>query len=133
MTGPQLAAWQKEMGQRKVYRDKAVAALIVSELDRRIALTAEQWSKLEPVIAAKAREYAPDIESMFSSAYPYTWFLQSYTMFIPIVAVGEVQMKAILTTTQWDNWSASPELQNTNNYWENVKSRHDERTKEKKQ
>ena len=132
MTEPQLAAWRKEMGLRNAYREKTIAALIVSELDRRVSLTPEQWEKLEPIIAGKAREYAPDIEGMFSSSYPYTWFLQSYTMFIPIVAVGEAEMKAILTTTQWDNWSSGPELENTNNYWENVKSRHDERTKEKK-
>ena len=105
----------------------------MSEFDRKVALTAEQWTKLEPILAGTVKDYAPDIENMFSSNYPYSWFLQSYTMFIPIAAVPEADMKGILSKEQWDGWKGSPEMENTNNYWENVQNNHKNRVKEKKE
>lgn len=132
LTEPQQAAWKKELDARVAYRNKAIVAIIMTEFDRKVSLTAEQWTKLEPIIAGKVKDYAPDIESMFSSSYPYSWFLQSYTLFIPIAAIPEVDLKAILSKEQWDGWTGSPEMENTNNYWENVQSRHEQRVKEAK-
>jgi hypothetical protein len=75
--------------------------------------------------------YAPDIESMFSGSYGYSWFLQSYSLFIPIVAVPEADLKAILGKDQLEWVTTSPEIENSRNYWDNVKNRHEQRKKEK--
>ena len=129
MTQSQITAWKKELESRVAYRGKTVAALIMSEFDRKLFLAGEQWTKLEPIVLEKVKDYAPDIESTFSSSFPYTWFLQSYTLFIPLAAVPEADLKAILSKEQWNSWTGSPEMEMTNNYWENVKSRHEQRTK----
>ncbi len=129
MTEPQIVAWTKEMDSRSEYRGKTVAALIMSELDRKLFLAAGQWTKLEAIVTEKVKDYAPDIEGMFSSSFPYTWFLQSYTLFIPLAAVPEAELKAILSEGQWNSWTGGQEMEMTKNYWENVKSRHEQRTK----
>ena len=132
LTEPQRAAWQKEIEARTDYRDKTIAATVMSEFDRRVPLTPEQWSSLEPKVEAAVRDYSPDIGRMFSYSYPYAWYLQSYTMFIPIAAVPEKEMKELLTRKQWDAWTSTGEFSNVSNYWENVQSYHTQRMKEKK-
>jgi hypothetical protein len=124
------AAWQKELDARIAYRDRAIAAMVMAEFDRKIPLTAGQWTKLEPVIAAAVKDYAPDIGMMFSSSNP--WYLQSYSMFVPFAAVPEKDLKAMLSKEQWERWNGSEEMSSTNNYWENVQRYHTQRTKEKK-
>ncbi len=132
LTAPQQAAWKKELDARRAYREKAISAIIMSEFDRRVSLNEEQWNKLNPIVAGTVKDYAPDIESMFSSSYPYSWYLQSYTMFIPVAAIPEADLKAILGGELWKSWTEGPEMENTNNYWENVQSRHGQRVKEEK-
>ena len=132
LTGPQLAAWKKELDARTAYRERAIVALIMAEFDSRVSLNPEQWTRLEPIIAGNVKDYTPDIESMFSHNYPYSWYLLSYSMFIPIAAIPETDLKAILSKEQWDTWNTRPELENTSNYWENVRSRHEQRKKEVK-
>ncbi len=124
------AAWEKELAARIAYRDSAIAAVIMSEFDRKIPLEAEEWTKLEPLIARAVKDYAPDIAMMFSSTTP--WYLQSYSMFIPFAAVPEKELKGILKKDQWDRWVTSEENGNTANYWENVQRYHTQRVKEKK-
>ena len=130
LSEPQRATWKKETDARATYRNNAIAAFVLSELDRRFSLSKEQWTKLEPIIAGNVKTYTPDIESMFSAAFGYSWFLQSYSVFIPVVAVPEAEMKAILNGEQWESFSANPEIENSRNYWENVQSRHQQRVKE---
>jgi hypothetical protein len=133
LTEPQRAAWEKELDARAAYRDKAIASLVMAEFDRRVALTEDQWRRLEPRVAAMLKEYAPDIASMFSYSAGYVWYLASHSMFIPIAAVPESEMKALLTKEQWERWSGAPEFGNMNNYWENIQRRHTNRVRVKQE
>ncbi len=133
LTEAQRAAWKKEIDARGAWRDEVIANLIMAELDRRIALTTEQGSKLEPQIAKMVKDYGPDIGSMFSSSYSNIWYLQSYSMFLPVMAVPEKELKGILTKEQWELWTGGVEFGNTTNYWENVQRLHTSRVKEKKE
>ena len=130
MTDAARAAWKKELDARTAYHDAAITALLMVEFERKIPLRSEQRAKLEPIIAAKMKEYAPDIGMMFSSSY--SWFLQSYTMFLPFAAVPEKELKEILGKDAWERWVQSPENGNLSSYWENVQNNHERRTKEKR-
>jgi hypothetical protein len=129
----QLAAWKKEVAARAEYRDKAIASLILAEFDRRVALTAAQWDQLAPRVSAMLTEYAPDIASMFSFSGGYTWYLASHSMFLPIAAVPEKELKELLTGAQWERWSTGGEFGNVKSYWENIQRIHTNRVREKKQ
>lgn len=129
---PAQQAWQKELDARAEFRERAIAAVILSEFDRRFSLASAQWSALEPVVGKAIHDYAPDIGMMFSSANSFQWYLQSYTMFIPFAATPEAELKRILGKEQWTRWSESEECGNTGNYWENIQRYHTQRMKEKK-
>lgn len=131
LTEEQQAVWRKEIDARAAFREAAIASLVTAEFDRRISLTNEQYDKLSARVAAMVKEYTPDIESMFSYAYGSAWYLQSHSMFLPVAAIGELEMKAVLTKEQWTRWSGSAEFGNVSNYWENVQRIHANRVREK--
>lgn len=133
LTPDQHALWQKELNARAAYRDQAITALIMAEFDRRVALTGEQYGKLTTSVAAMLKKYAPDIASMFSYSSGYAWYLASHSMFLPIAAVPEAELKALLTKEQWERWTGSPEFGNMTNYWENIQRIHGNRVREKKE
>ncbi len=133
LTDAQRATWQKELDARNAYRDDAIATLILAEFDRRQSLTTTQWSRLEPLVAASLKTYGPDIASMFSTSFSQTWYLQSHSMFIPLAAVPEADLKAILTKEQRERWTGGEHFGNTKNYLENVRRLHENRVKENKE
>lgn len=133
LTDAERATWKKERDARSAYADQAIGNFIMLELSRRIPLSREQWQKLDPLVCAAVRDYGPDIVSMFSYSYGSTWYLQSYTLLIPVAAVPEKELKTILTKEQLDRWMTGEEFANINSYWENIQRLHTNRVKERQQ
>lgn len=131
LTDAQRAAWQKELDARAAYRDGTIAVLLMTEFHRIAGLSKEQWKQLEPRIAAAMKEYGPDVTAMFSPFNTSNWYLQGYALFVLIGGVPEAELKTILTTAQWEHWSASTEFANIANYWENVQRMHQNRVRSK--
>jgi hypothetical protein len=52
-------------------------------------------------------------------------------MFLPFAGIPEKEMKELLTKEQWESWTGCNEFNNAQNYWENIKRMHDQRTKTK--
>ena len=131
MTPAQQTAWRGECDERSRYNDAAVAAFLAAEFDRRFALSAEQWGKLVPALTRAMQDYRPDIGSMFSFANSSRWYLQSYYMFLPLSAVPENDLKALLSPPQWEAWTHSSEYSNSTSYWPDIQSNHNSRTQPK--
>jgi len=125
----QRTAWQKEVDARKDYQWRTIASAVLAEFDRRIVLTSEQWSKLEPLLTKLVKDYSVEIESYFSNSTP--WYLQTYSTLLPVAGLPEQELKAILSKPQWDRWSGE-DLTNAMNYWQNIKQNHDRRVKQAK-
>ncbi|WP_395750409.1 hypothetical protein [Prosthecobacter sp.] len=106
------------------YRLKAMAAMSVSELDRRRKLSAGQCAKIETAIQKILDEYLPDIERYMSQQ----WFLQYYYALVPVAGVSEKDMQAILTPEQW-KLCKERDLPDAMQYWEGIKNNHDQRMK----
>ena len=132
MNAEQRAKWQKEVDGREAFKSKSIASLILSEFDRKTSISMEQWDKLEPMIAKITVDYAPEIGNYFSNGNMNRWYLQNYTMFIPVAGVPEKEMTAILTKEQLDHWKGTNECSNGMNYWGNIQQMHAQRVKEKK-
>ena len=56
MNVEQRAKWRMEIDERHRFKFKGIASLILSEFDRKVSISVEQWNKLEPMIAANTIE-----------------------------------------------------------------------------
>jgi hypothetical protein len=48
-------------------------------------------------------------------------------LFLPVAAIPEKDLKAILTKEQWDRWTGSQEFSNVANYWNMINNNHQAR------
>jgi hypothetical protein len=126
------ALWEKELNARVAFREVAIAALITVEFERKHALTSAQLAKLQPQVAQILKDYRDDFDGYFSSSDSSRWYLQTYSMFMPIAGIPEGELKATLSKEQWESWTTSNEYSNATQYWQNVKENHERRQKAKK-
>ena len=129
LSAPQMAAWTKAVNERSAYRDRAIAMAVMTEFDRKIPLTVEQWEKLEPMITGIVNDYSPEISMMFGNPNFAKWYMQPFSIFIPFAALSEKDLKDVLGKEQWDHWTGSPEFANCRNYWTNIQQNHAMRAK----
>jgi len=127
LSAKQQELWKKETDARADFQDKAIASLVVAEFDRRYQLTADQWDKLEPVIAGVVHDYSPEISQIFSFSNGVRWFMGSGYTLLPFDGVPEADLKAILSKDQWTRWSGSEECGNAAGLWQNIQQRHNQR------
>ncbi len=122
-------AQQKKLRQvtdeRHNYRLKAMAAMSVSELDRRRKLSSEQCAKIEASIQKVLATYLPDIERYMSGQ----WFLQYYYALVPLAGVAEKELKESMTPEQW-KLCKDRDLPDAMQYWDGIKNNHDQRIKQ---
>ncbi|MCB1207772.1 MAG: hypothetical protein KDK97_00530 [Verrucomicrobiales bacterium] len=115
LTEAQRAAWKVETDAREGYQGDAIVGLVVSEAERRLRLGPDQTKQLQPKVSAIIKEYGPDIARYFSSP----WYLQSYSVLIPLAGVPEAEMKTVLQEGQLDVWKER-EFNRINSYWSNI-------------
>jgi len=116
---------QQATDERHSYRLKAMAAMSVSELDRRRKLSAVQCGRIETALQQVLADYLPDIERYMS----IQWFLQYYYALVPLAGVAEKEMQAILTPEQW-KLCKERDLPDAMQYWEGIKNNHERRMKQ---
>jgi len=124
LTAPQLDAWKKETDARDDYREKAIAAVVLSEFDRQAHLSDDQWNKLNPLVAGILSDYGPGITQVFSNMNNTPWYLGGPYMLIPLVGLDDNALKSVLTNDQINLWTGSQEFANANNLWQVVKQMH---------
>ena len=126
LTPEQRTAWQSERDARDAYLEAAGAQFLTAEVDRLVALSPEQWDRLEPMIAKVSQDYGPDLHRLFASNGT-PWFLLTYYMFLPLHAIPDEDYKAMLNETQWNQLAGSSPFSTSATYWDNVKQNHESR------
>jgi hypothetical protein len=121
LTAQQLDVWKKETDARENYRDNAISALALSELDRKAHLTDAQWSKLLQLVSGVLNDHKAGITQFFSGMNGTPWYLGGPYVMIPLAGVEDQDMKSILTKDQMNIWTGSQEYANANNLWNVVK------------
>jgi hypothetical protein len=124
LTEPQLDAWKKETDAREDYRGKAIAAVVLSEFDRKAHLTDDQWDKLDPLVTGVLKDYSQGITQVFSNMNGTPWYLGGGYTLIPLVGLDDQQLQAVLTKDQMDLWTGSQEFATANSLWQVVKQMH---------
>lgn len=125
LDGAQLQKLGQAARTRQDHRLKAMAAMCVSELDRRRRLTGGQCAKLEPLVRKVLAEYQTDIERHMSNV----WFLQYYHALVPVAGVPEKELQAILPASQW-KLCKERDLPDAMQYWEGIENSHKNRLKD---
>jgi len=125
LDGAQLQKLEQAARARQDHRLKAMAAMCVSELDRRRRLTGGQCAKLEPLVRKVLAEYQPEIDRHISNV----WFLQYYHALVPVGGVPEKDLQAILPASQW-KLCKERDLPDALQYWEGIENSHKNRLKE---
>jgi hypothetical protein len=124
LSAAQRQAWKKETDARTAYQERAISAWSLAELDRRRRLTAEQFTRLQPLMDKAIAEYLPDLSRFFS----YDWQLQSYYVLLPVRGIPEDEIKAVLTPQQWDLFN-DQDLTKHGDYWTSIQQYHEQRVK----
>lgn len=124
LDGAQLQKLEQAARARQDHRLKAMAAMCVSELDRRRRLTGGQCAKLEPLVRKVLAEYQPEIDRHMSNV----WFLQYYHALVPVGGVPEKDLQAILPASQW-KLCKERDLPDALQYWEGIENSHKNRLK----
>lgn len=124
LTKEQLDKLEAVAQARHQYRLDAMAAMAVTEVDRRRRLTDTQCVKLETQVQKLLTEYQPDIERYMSS----NWYLQYYYALVPLAGIPEKEMQSILTPQQW-KLCKDRDLPDAMQYWEGIENNHKSRLK----
>jgi hypothetical protein len=121
----QTKAWQQEMDARSAYQANAIAGLVVWAFSQKVSLSRDQTAKLEPMVTKVLAEYGPDIGSYFASNG--LWYLQGYSMYLPIAGIPEKDLEGLLSKEQLESWNGSEERGNAGSYWTNIAQNHAQR------
>ncbi|HSJ04158.1 MAG TPA: hypothetical protein VK956_16960 [Verrucomicrobium sp.] len=132
MNEEQYKKWQDEQKARSDAHDKGVAAFVMAEFDRKVLLTPEQSEILAPKIQAVVKDYSYDLQNYFSSSDGEPWYMQYYSLMVPMAGVPEKEMKTIILPPQWDRWTKTNEYGNCMTYWTNLNQMHEQRVKAQK-
>lgn len=108
---------------RRNYRLNAMAAMTVSELDRRRRLTTTQCGKVEDAVAKVLEDYETDLGRYMSGNL---WCLQYYYAIVPVAGVPEKEMQAILSPAKWKEFKER-DLPDAMQYWESIENNHKNR------
>lgn len=125
LNAAQLKKLQTVMNERHGYRLRAMAAMCVSELDRRRKLSADQCARIETAVQKVLSGYLPDIERYMS----FQWFLQYYYAMVPLAGVAEKDLQSILSPEQW-KLCKERDLPDAMQYWEGIQNNHEQRMKQ---
>jgi len=124
LTTQQLDAWKKETDAREDYRQKAIAAVVLSEFDRQVNLTDDQWKKLNPLVAGILNDYSQGFTQVFFNMNGTPWYLSGPYTLIPFAGLDDTALKSVLTKDQMEVWTGSQAFANANNLWRVIKQIH---------
>jgi hypothetical protein len=103
---------------RKAYRQRAINALLMAELERRLGLTATQSDKLAPLAQHTLADYLPDMSNYIDRGSGIDFRM----LMLVISGMDPTAAQAIITPAQWQRWQ-----QITADYagwWQGIEQQH---------
>jgi hypothetical protein len=120
----QVKDWKTETDARHQYESDAICDWITLSFAQRFGLSPGQQGKLQPMIARIFKKYS----SHFASYFRYfqggdaPWYLEGYSMFIPLAGIEDKELATVLTKDQIDRWIGSNFHGQAAMYWQNIKN-----------
>ncbi len=122
--------WKEASSRREALRREAITGMVSSYFESRFGLNERQAPVFRKLLAASLETYSPDIEQIFTS-HNSPWYLQYYSVGLPLMGVPEEELKSLLSEEQHEIWQTQYQS-NAANYWDNVERYHEQRTQEEK-
>ncbi len=119
----QRSLWKAEMDLREQWRREGLTAAVVTDLEKRIAMTEEQRTKLARKVEEVITQYEPDFANYFS----FGWHLQGYYSLIPIAMFTDKEMEEHFDKQQRETVKDKM-LGNAMQYAEMIRQNHKSRT-----
>lgn len=125
LTTAERHQWEQVVAQREAYRARALAELVLMQVQRTTGLGDEQIEKLQPLMEKAVRDYMPDVMNGFGGDGDDRNF---YTGYLPMFVLGisEKDARTIVKPEQWTKWQAAAGECSGN--WPWIKEQHDRRT-----
>jgi hypothetical protein len=99
LTEQQREAWKSECASRDAWRLRALTAMVVTELEKRLPLKPEQREKLQRKLTAVITDYEPD----FSMYFSLWWYLQGYYTLVPLAMFSDKELEECFDKKQLEN------------------------------
>ncbi len=104
--------------ERKDYRQRAINAILMAELERRLGLTAHQSDKLAPLAERTLTDYLPDMSNYIDRGSGIDFRM----LLLILSGMNPTEAQAIITPAQWQRWQEI-----TNDYagwWQGIEQQH---------
>ena len=121
LTPEEQQKWSVAANGREAYRQQAIVAMLVAELDRQLDLTLSQCEKIEPVAAKVVKDYLVDMSSFLERGNGIDFRL----LLTAFAGVPEPERQTLLNQEQAAKW-----MQITADYqswWQNIERTHAQR------
>jgi len=119
----QRKAWKEAMDIREQWRREGLTAVVLTEIEKRLAMPEEQRLKLARKVDDVITQYEPDFANYFSQG----WHLQGYYSLIPIAMFTDKEMEEHFDAKQREALQDKL-LGNSMQYAEMIRQNHKSRT-----
>jgi hypothetical protein len=114
-------AWLALEAERADYRQKAVSALLLTELERKLSLSEAQSEKLEPLLQQAFTEYLPDMSNYIDCGSG----MDIRMLLLLLNGVPEQEQRNILSKEQLEKWRGV--TADYSGWWQNIIQNHQSR------
>ena len=118
LTPEEHSRWVDAEKERQSYREKALVAMLLAELDRQLGVTLTQAEKLEPLALAALSDYMPDMMNYIDRSNG----IDLRMLLLMLSGIPEATLKTLLTEQQHTRW-----VQLTADYrgwWQSIEQNH---------
>lgn len=118
LTPEEHTRWTDAEQERQTYRERALVAMLLAELDRQLGVTLTQAEKLEPLALAALSDYMPDMMNYIDRSNG----IDLRMLLLMLSGIPEATLKTLLTEPQHARW-----LQLTADYrgwWQSIEQNH---------
>lgn len=114
----QMRAWKAETDARERYENDAIGGWITVSFAQRFALSPDQAARLKPMVMKVIEKDSAPFANYFQDSTP--WYLQTYSIFLPLIGIDDHKLSSILTEDQIARWKSSPYYGQASMYWQNM-------------
>lgn len=112
---------------RRAYREQAIKAVLMAELERRLGLTATQSDKLAPLAERTLMDYLPDMANYIDRSGGIDFRM----LLLVLSGMNPAEAQAIITPSQWERWQQS--TADYAGWWQGIEQQHRARLGGRKQ
>ncbi len=118
LTAEERVKWTQAEDERRAYRTRAMAQMLVAELDRQTSLSLTQCEKLEPLVLKALEEYLPDMANYTdrNSGVDFRMLL------LMLTGAPTEEVQAVLTPDQYGKWQQI--TADYRGWWQSIEQNH---------